>query len=356
MTDLAENGEGLDLLTIGALLERKGELDMIGGHGTLAEFLTTIASSSNIAHHARIVRDHAIRRRLIRFSADLSQRAYSKDSAAELLQDAQRDLHQFASSRDERSWSPMVDIARETVEYVDQVSRRSTALVGIPTGYPSLDSLLAGWRRSDLIIVAARPSMGKTSFALGSALAAAKEGYRVGVLSIEMSRRQVGLRLHGMGAPIDVHALKTGSLSPQGWTLLAATAQQFESLPFWIDDSSVLTVEHIAAKARQLKREADWICWSWTICSSSNSMTPKHTSRASQTHRGNSSCSRKSWTFPYSSYLNFPESVNDAPTNGPCSLICATPARSNKTPMLCCSSTERKSTHGRPRRRASPRF
>lgn len=253
MTDLAENGEGLDLLTIGALLERKGELDMIGGHGTLAEFLTTIASSSNIAHHARIVRDHAIRRRLIRFSADLSQRAYSKDSAAELLQDAQRDLHQFASSRDERSWSPMVDIARETVEYVDQVSRRSTALVGIPTGYPSLDSLLAGWQRSDLIIVAARPSMGKTSFALGSALAAAKEGYRVGVLSIEMSRRQVGLRLHGMGAPIDVHALKTGSLSPQGWTLLAATAQQFESLPFWIDDSSVLTVEHIAAKARQLQ-------------------------------------------------------------------------------------------------------
>jgi replicative DNA helicase len=139
------------------------------------------------------------------------------------------------------------------VEYVDQVSKRSTALVGIPTGYQSLNSLLGGWQRSDLIIVAARPSMGKTSFALGSALAAAKEGYRVGVISIEMSRRQVGLRLHGMGAPIDIHALKTGSLSQQGWTLLAATAQQFESLPFWIDDSSVLTVEHIAAKARQLQ-------------------------------------------------------------------------------------------------------
>jgi replicative DNA helicase len=125
--------------------------------------------------------------------------------------------------------------------------------VGLPTGYQSLNSLLGGWQRSDLIIIAARPSMGKTSFALGSALAAAREGYRVGVLSIEMSRRQVGLRLHGMGAPIDVHTLKTGPLSPQGWSLLAATAQQFESLPFWIDDSSVLTVEHIAAKARQLQ-------------------------------------------------------------------------------------------------------
>jgi replicative DNA helicase len=253
MEDLSGTGEGLDLLTIGDLLERKGELDMIGGRGSLAELLTTIASSANVSHHARIVCDHAIRRRLIQFSAEISQRAYGKDSATELLQDAQQDLLQLASSRDERSWCPLADLACETVEYVDQVSKRSTALVGIPTGYTSLDSLLAGWQRSDLIIIAARPSMGKTSFALGSALAAAKEGYRVGVLSVEMSRRQVGLRLHGMGAPIDVHALKTGSLSPQGWSLLAATAQQFESLPFWIDDSSVLTVEHIASKARQLQ-------------------------------------------------------------------------------------------------------
>jgi len=199
------------------------------------------------------VRDHAIRRRLIRFTAEISERAYGKDSAAELLQDAQRDLHQLASSRDDRSWCPLADLACETLQYVDQVSKRSTALAGIPTGYQSLNSLLGGWQRSDLIIVAARPSMGKTSFALGSALAAAREGFRVGVLSIEMSSQQVGLRLHGMGAPIDVHALKTGALSPQGWSLLAATSQEFESLPFWIDDSSVLTVEHIAAKARQLQ-------------------------------------------------------------------------------------------------------
>jgi replicative DNA helicase len=253
MVDLAGRGEGLDLLTIGNVLESNGHMKEIGGRGTLAEWLTTVASSANVAHHARIVRDHAIRRRLITFTSGISQRAYGKESAAELLQDAQRDLHQLASSREERSWCPLADLACETVQYVDQVAKRSTALVGIPTGYPSLDSLLAGWQRSDLIIVAARPSMGKTAFALGSALAAAKEGYHVGVLSIEMSCRQVGLRLHGMGAPIDVHALKTGSLTPEGWSLLAATSQQFESLPFWIDDSSVLTVEHIAAKARQLQ-------------------------------------------------------------------------------------------------------
>jgi replicative DNA helicase len=253
MVDLAAKEEGLDLLTIGDLLERKGELDTIGGRGTLAEFLTTIASSANISHHARIVRDHSIRRRLITLTTNLSRRAYEKDSTEALLQEAERELFHIASGRDERGWCSMADLSCETVKYVDQVAKRSTALVGIPTGYPSLDSLLAGWQRSDLIIIAARPSMGKTAFALGSALAAAREGYRVGVLSIEMSRRQVGLRLHGMGAPIDVHALKTGSLSAQGWWLLANTAQQFESLPLWIDDSSVLTVEQIAAKARHLQ-------------------------------------------------------------------------------------------------------
>jgi replicative DNA helicase len=253
MVDLAGQGEGLDLLTIGDLLESNGDMEKIGGRGTLAELLSTVVSSANVGHHSRIVRDHAIRRRLIHFSAEISQRAYGKDSAENLLQDAQRDLHQLASSRDERSWCPLADLACQTVEYVDQMSKRSTALVGIPTGYMALDSLLGGWQRSDLIIVAARPSMGKTAFALGSALSAAKEGYRVGVLSVEMSCRQVGLRLHGMGAPIDVHALKTGSLSAQGWTLLAATAQEFEALPLWIDDSPVLTVEHIAAKARHLQ-------------------------------------------------------------------------------------------------------
>ena len=253
MVALAGGGEGLDLLTLGDLLERDGHLKHVGGSATLAELLTTIGSASNVSHHARIVRDHAIRRRLIQFTSEISQRAYSKDSAADLLEDAQRTLHHLASSRDARTWCPLADLACQTVEYVDQVSKRSAALVGIPTGYQSLNSLLGGWQRSDLIIIAARPSMGKTAFALGSALAAAREGYHVGVLSIEMSNRQVGLRLHGMGAPIDVHALKTGALSPQGWSLLAATSQEFEALPFWIDDSSVLTVEHIAAKARQLQ-------------------------------------------------------------------------------------------------------
>lgn len=253
MAEIIGRSEVLDLLTIGELLESKGDMEKIGGRGILVEWLSTVASSANVGHHARIVRDHGIRRRLIQFTSEISQRAYSKDSAADLLEDALRDLHHLASSRDARTWCPLADLACQTVEYVDQVSKRGTALVGIPTGYQALNSILGGWQRSDLIIIAARTSMGKTSLVLGSALATAKEGFHVGVLSIEMSLRQVGLRLHGMGAPIDFHELKTGSLTAQGWALLAATAQEFEALPLWIDDSSVLTVEHIAAKARMLQ-------------------------------------------------------------------------------------------------------
>jgi replicative DNA helicase len=253
MAELTGSGGGLDLLTLGDHLERAGTLALIGGRGALAEWLTTIATASNIGHHAEIVREHSVRRRLIRLADTMSQRAYSKADSAELLQEAQREIHALATSRETRTWVSLAELACDTVLAIDQVSKRSTALVGIPTGFASLNSLLSGWQKSDLVIIAARPSMGKTAFALGSALAAATAGHRVGFISIEMSRQQVGLRLHSMGAPIDVHALRTGSLSPQGWTMLAATAQRFESLPFWIDDSCVLTVEQIAAKARQLQ-------------------------------------------------------------------------------------------------------
>ena len=182
---------------------------------------------------------------------------------------------------------------------MEQVSKRGQTLVGIPTGYRSMDALFGGWQRSDLIIIAARTSMGKTAFALGSALAAAKEGYRVGVLSIEMSCRQVGLRLHGILAPIDVHALKTGALHHSKAGLFSR--KRLINLNHSHSGSMIPPCSPSSTsppRPDSYKREAGWICWSWTICNSSNSMTPKIGNRASQTHHGNSSCSRKSWIFP----------------------------------------------------------
>ncbi|MEK7764395.1 MAG: replicative DNA helicase [Nitrospirota bacterium] len=147
----------------------------------------------------------------------------------------------------------MEDLAREIVEYVDNASKRNEAIIGIPTGFQPLDSILGGWQRSDLVIVAARPSMGKTSLVLGSAYAAAKQGYHVGFFSVEMSRLPIGLRLCGMLASIDIFKLKTGKLNPEEWARLAQAAQAIERTPMWLDDASFLTVEQIAAKARHSK-------------------------------------------------------------------------------------------------------
>jgi len=253
MTELVGRSVGVDFLTVGNFLEQQGTLQMIGGRGTLAKLITTVPSATNLESHCRIVRDHAIRRQVIHYAATISQRAYEKSSAGELMQEAERELSQIASGRDKRSWCQLEELVRETVEHVDQVSKCGQTLTGIPTGYREFDALFSGWQRADEIIIAGRPGMGKTSLAIGSALAAAKKGYRVGFVSMEMSRLQVGLRLHGMQAPIDMHALRNGSITPQGWRLFANTAQELAPLPLWVDDSGVLTVEHIAAKARHLR-------------------------------------------------------------------------------------------------------
>ena len=254
MVELIAGGDALDLVTLGDRLKGKGELTTIGGHEALAEILTAVASSSNIAQHCQIVRDHATRRGSIKNSFEIIRRAYDNDSVEDLLRDSAQMLMDLTFGRDGRTWYSMETTTRETLDYVDSASKGSVSTTPLSTGTKAVDDFLAGgWRRSDLNIVAARPSMGKTSFVLGSAVAAAKQGAKVGVISLEMSRLQLGIRLVSMEAPLNVHALRSGALKSDGWWLLANTAQALSPLSLWVDDSSVLTVEQIQAKARQLR-------------------------------------------------------------------------------------------------------
>jgi len=253
MTELAKVGTAIDLVSVGDLLDRKGQLKDAGGHGVVAELLTTVASASNIAHHCRIVADHATRRRLITITTTLSRRAYDKLAVEDLLQHVERGFREIVTGRPDSAWYTLEQVALETATYVDRVHKGHEGLIGIPTGYAALDTLLGGWHRSDLVVIGARPSMGKTAFVLGSALSAAQAGYKVGLFSLEMSRLQIGLRLHGMGAPLDLHALKTGSLTPQGWWRFAEATQQLAGLPMWINDVADLTMERLAGQARQLQ-------------------------------------------------------------------------------------------------------
>jgi replicative DNA helicase len=252
-SELSARGEGIDLMTVGNQLRRKDELIGIGGHGAVAELLTVVGSAANIQHHARIVRDCAVRRRVIRLAAELTQQAHDKVPADELLETAERKLFQISSSRDDRSWCSLSEISNETVDHVEQLWKRKGEQQGVSTGFTSLDEIPGPFQPADLISIAARTSMGKTGLALGIGMSAAQAGHSVGFFSLEMSRRQIGLRMHGMGAPIDVHALRTGSLTPQGWHLFANAAERLSALPFWLDDSSILTVDQLVAKARHLK-------------------------------------------------------------------------------------------------------
>lgn len=253
MLDLAAAGTALDLVSLGDRLDRNGQLTAIGGRGGVAELLTTVASASNIAHHCRIVADHAIRRRLISFTDSLSRQAYDKQAIDGLLQTAERGVRQIMTGREEGEWCALQQVAFDTANYVDRMHKGHEAVIGIPTGFADLDALLGGWHRSDSVVIAARPSMGKTAFVLGSALAAARAGFKVGFFSLEMSRLQIGLRLHGMGAPLDLHALKTGTLTSQGWWTFAETTQHLAGLPMWINDASDLSIDRVVSQVRQLQ-------------------------------------------------------------------------------------------------------
>ena len=253
MVDLAGSEGAIDLLTVSNRLEHQGQLKACGGRGAVADLLNVVASSANVAHHAQIVRDHAIRRRLIHLGATVSQRAYDYASTDDLLQELEQGLSAVTSGQHTGSWCSASDLAHETVEYVDRASKRGTELVGIPTGFRTLNDLLGGWQRSDLIILAARPSMGKTSLALGSAVAAAEQGWKVGLVSLEMSRHQLGQRLHGMKGSLDIQALRTGRITQDGWWQLAHVAEHVGTLPLWVDDSAVMTVDQLCTKAKLLQ-------------------------------------------------------------------------------------------------------
>ncbi len=255
MVNLFNRGESPDLLTLGDALDAEGQLVTIGGRATLAELMTVIASPTNIEQHARIVRDHATRRRLIALSYDLGQRAYRSAPVVPLLEQAQRELVNLSTGEGGRGWKSLAQVTQDTIEHVECLSKRGPALIGVPTGFRVLDELFGGWQRSDLVIIAARPSMGKTSLALGAAIAAAESGRSVGVLSLEMPEKQLGLRLHGIHGSLNVHALRTGQLGADGWRRLADAAQRLEQLPLWIDDASMQTVEQVAAKSRKLKSQ-----------------------------------------------------------------------------------------------------
>ncbi len=257
MLELSEASEVIDQITLTERLSLKGELEAVGGAAYLAELVQAVPSAANVRYHSKIVRDKALLRGLNRTSTDIISRGYEGSAQIDdLLDYAERTVFGLTQGKTGRAFLPVNHIIKESLAIVDQLSKRKERVTGVPTGFYDLDDITAGLQPSDLVVIAGRPSMGKTSLALGMAQhAAIHAGSVVGIFSLEMSNAQLVLRLLSSEAHVDSHALRTGRLQKEDWWRLAEAAGRLEQARIFIDDTGSLTVQQMRGKARRLKAE-----------------------------------------------------------------------------------------------------
>ncbi len=257
MLELSEQGEVIDQITLTERLKAKGDLESVGGAASLAELVQAVPTAANVKYHCKIVRDKALLRGLITTSTDIITRGYDGTAPVdELLDFAERSVFSLSQGKVGRSFSQVSHIIKESLDLVDRLSKQQAGVTGVPTGFYDLDDITAGLQPSDLVVIAGRPSMGKTSLALGMAQhAAIHAGSTVGIFSLEMSNAQLVLRMLSSEAHVDSHALRTGRLQKEDWWRLAEAAGHLEQARIFIDDSGALTVQQMRGKARRLKAE-----------------------------------------------------------------------------------------------------
>ena len=257
MVALSERNQPVDQITLTDYLRGTAELEQVGGASYIAELVQLVPSAANIRYHCQIVRDKSLLRGLVRTATDVVMKGYEGTTQTEeLLEFAEREIFRLAQGHLGGSFTPVSSIIQDSVEIVDRLYSRQEKITGVPTGFTDLDNLLAGLQASDLIIVAGRPSMGKTSLALGMAEQAALKGNAVvGIFSLEMSRAQLVLRMLSSQAHLDSHAVRTGQLKGPDWVALTEAAGKLEQTSIFIDDSGNLSVQQMRGKARRLKAE-----------------------------------------------------------------------------------------------------
>ncbi len=259
MVALSERGEPIDLITLTDTLRAKGDLQQIGGATYLAELQEKIPSAANIAHYARIVREKAILRGLINVCQDIAGRCYSgPEEIDQFLDEAERLIYDVSEKRTRQAFIKLGDMIMDTIKIVEQLYERKEMVTGVPTGFLDLDSKTAGLQPSDLVIVAARPSMGKTAFVLNIAqYAALHHNTPVAIFSLEMSKEQLVMRMLCAEARVDNAKVRTGYLGERDFPRLAMAAGRLSDAPVYIDDTPGQNVLEMRAKARRLKREAN---------------------------------------------------------------------------------------------------
>jgi len=255
--ELYRKGRPVDILTLSEELKKRKTLEMVGGRAYIAMLSTFVPSTSNAGEYAKIISEKAVLRKLIQTASDIIDKGYQeKTDSAEVLEYAERGIFEISQSRQKKDYAPIKDILWSNIAKIDEMSKLDGNITGLTTGFIDLDAKTSGLQKSDLIVLAARPSMGKTAFALNIAQQAAIKGKaKVLIFSLEMSQEQLGQRMLSMESKIEMQKLKTGCLERKDWDQIHIALDTLSKASIYIDDTPGITAMEMKNKCRRLKAE-----------------------------------------------------------------------------------------------------
>lgn len=257
IVELSERNEPVDIITLSNALKDKNMLDSVGGSAYIASLVDNVPSAANVANYAKIVKEKAILRGLISSATDIINSCFETGSDVdEVLDKAEHSIFEISENKVRPSFYPIRDIVKDSFRSIEDLFARKELITGVPTGFEKIDDLTSGLQKSELIIIAGRPSMGKTAFALNIAQYAALEGQTpAAIFSLEMSKEQLAFRLLASDAKVDSQRLRKGFLGETDWPKLTAAAGRLSEAPIFIDDTAAITVLEMKAKSRRLKAD-----------------------------------------------------------------------------------------------------
>jgi replicative DNA helicase len=257
MTELLEKNEPIDIITLTDHLRNKDALEAVGGTQYLTFLASTIPTSANVRFHAKIVREKSMVRGLLRSVTDIARNVYeTEQDAEELIDYAEKTIFELSERRISPSFSILKDVIKDSFQMIEQLYDKKETVTGVPSGFKELDEMTTGLQKSDLIIIGARPSMGKTAFSLNIAQhVGVNMKEPVAIFSLEMSKEQLAFRMLCSEAMVDSNNIRKGFIRKDDWHKLTSAAGKLAESPIFIDDSSAISVLEMRAKARRLKVE-----------------------------------------------------------------------------------------------------
>ncbi|WAA09551.1 replicative DNA helicase [Fervidibacillus albus] len=257
MLQLNDEGKGIDVVTVTEALAASNQLENAGGVSYLSQLAVSVPTAANVEYYAKIVEEKSLLRRLIRTATDIVQDGYTReDEVEQLLTDAEKKILEVANRKNTGSFHNIKDVLVRTYDYIELLHSRKGEITGVPTGFVDLDRMTAGFQKNDLIIVAARPSVGKTAFALNIAQnVATKTDENVAIFSLEMGAEQLVMRMLSSEGNIDAQNLRTGSLTDEDWKKLTMAMGSLSNAGIFIDDTPGIRISEIRSKCRRLKQE-----------------------------------------------------------------------------------------------------